>query len=400
MPTDLSVLDAVIKDVYEGSLREQLDQEVKTLRRIVKTSEGTTNEVGGRYVTFPVHVRRNQGIGARSENTPLPASGSQKTAGVRIPLKYLYGSMGLTGQAISLVKTNYQAFISAVELETKGLKEDLAYDTNRQVYGNGVGTIGTITGIVTDTELPVDRTDLFQLDMIVDICTLPSTVDVSGRVITAIDHDASTVTISGAAITTAANDVIVRTGNLNLEWTGFESIIQPTGELYNLDPATEPVWAAYENENGGTPRAVSESLFTTATDEIRRRGGKNPSVIFYTLGIRRAYAALLQADRQYVNTQKFTGGFEGLAFATDDGEIPMVTDVMCTPNTAYFVNEDRIKMYRESDWRFMDYDGSKFQRKITSSGTYDAYEATMLQYSELGTDRRNAHGVVRDLTEA
>ncbi len=43
----------------------------------------------------------------------------------------------------------------------------------------------------------------------------------------------------------------------------------------------------------------------------------------------------------------------------------------------------------------MDRDGSMWQRVVG----FDAYEATMFQYSELGTHRRNSHGVIQDLTE-
>jgi hypothetical protein len=73
----------------------------------------------------------------------------------------------------------------------------------------------------------------------------------------------------------------------------------------------------------------------------------------------------------------------------------MVTDTYCPPNTIYGLNEDELKWYREADWEFMDRDGSMFQRVIG----YDAYDATMYQYSELGTHRRNSHFVLTDLIE-
>jgi hypothetical protein len=43
----------------------------------------------------------------------------------------------------------------------------------------------------------------------------------------------------------------------------------------------------------------------------------------------------------------------------------------------------------------MNRDGSNWQRVIG----FDAYEATMYQYSELGTHRRNTHGLMSDITE-
>ena len=152
------------------------------------------------------------------------------------------------------------------------------------------------------------------------------------------------------------------------------------------------------NTNGGTPTAVSETMFTKMADDIRVNGGST-SVIFTSLGVRRAYANLLRQQRQFVNTKEFTGGFSGIGLVTDSGEIPIVTDNDHPRNSLHFLNEKEIQVYREADWSFMDRDGSQWQRKITSSGVHDAYQATMYQYSELGTTRRNTHGRIDDLIE-
>lgn len=61
----------------------------------------------------------------------------------------------------------------------------------------------------------------------------------------------------------------------------------------------------------------------------------------------------------------------------------------------FFANEDELTVYRQADWEFMDRDGSMWNRV---SG-YDAYEAIMYQYSELGCHRRNTQGLLADLTE-
>lgn len=396
---NLATLNAVTKEIYEGSLQRQLNDDVVTLQRIVKTSDGVSNEVGGRYVTFPIHTRRNTGIGARAENAPLPAAGSQGTAAARVGLKYLYGAIELTGQAIALIEKDYQAFISAIDEETEGIRRDLAKDLNRQVYGTGKGTIGTVTAIGTAvTTVTVDRADLFQVGEFIDIITLPATVAVAGRTVNAINLATKVITLD-AAVTTAVGQVLVRNGNVDNEWTGLTSIVAATGTLYNIDPNVEPVWTSNVDANAGTGRAVSEAMFTKFADDIRVRGGKT-SVIFTTLGVQRAYGNLLQQQRQFVNTTKFAGGWSGLTFTTGNGDIPIVADVDTPPGSAWFLNEPDIKLYREGDWSFMDRDGSKWQRKITAAGEYDAYTARLFQYSELGTKRRNTHGVMRDLIEA
>jgi hypothetical protein len=110
---------------------------------------------------------------------------------------------------------------------------------------------------------------------------------------------------------------------------------------------------------------------------------------------------LVQA-RRFSNTKEFTGGYSGLAFTTDQGEVPMVADIDAPPNRIYGLSEENIRLYQDSDWQWMDYDGSMWDRLPGSvAGTIkDAYGATMFQYSELGTDRRNAHFVMNDITES
>lgn len=403
MPATLATVSGILKEVYEPGLQKQLEEDNVALKRIERTSEGVTQNVGGRYTTFAIHTKRNSGIGARQEMEALPIPGQQGTAAATVKLKYLYGSAQLSGQTLKLVNTNIQAFTSALELEMDGLRNDLAKDLNRQVYGTGNGAIGTITGAATGQVIPVDRADLFNIGDNVDVVNLTGpTVDIAGRTITAIDltAGANTVTVSGAAPTVSSGEIITRAGNgpvsstVNREWTGLTSIVDDSGILYGVNPSTEPVWAANVDDNGGTDRAVSEGLMTLMADTIRTKGGKT-TLILTSLGVRRAYANLLSTQRTFSNVKEFTGGFSGIGFTTDKGEIPIVVDADAPPGKMFFINEDQIRLYRAMDWEFMDYDGSKWERVVG----YDAYSCTLHQYSELGTHRRNTHGVIEDLIE-
>src|SRR5436190_16869847 len=114
MPATLTTVSAILKEVYEDDIREQLDNGAVALRRIEKSSEGVESQVGGKYVTFPIKTRRNQGIGARNEMELLPVAGQQGYAAARVGLKYLYGLVRLSGQTIELADSNYQAFASAL----------------------------------------------------------------------------------------------------------------------------------------------------------------------------------------------------------------------------------------------------------------------------------------------
>ena len=113
MPADLATVTAITKEVYGPTIVDQMENEITLTKRMTKSSANVETTVGGKYVTFPLKTRRNTGIGYRNEGEQLQASGQQGWNSVRVPLRYGYGRVRLTGQVIELVDKDYQAFASA-----------------------------------------------------------------------------------------------------------------------------------------------------------------------------------------------------------------------------------------------------------------------------------------------
>lgn len=402
--TTMTVVSNILKEVYEDKLRDQLQSEVMTLQRIEKSTEGVTSEVGGKYVVFPIRTRRNHGIGARNENEALPNPKSQKYASARVQLANLYGAASLTGQTMELAEKNFQAFASALEQELSGLRQTLSKDMNRQVYGTSSGVLASVTADGANT-VTVALTDLqyIELGMQIDVYDITGvTPKFVNREITAVNTGTGVLTYDGADGTAVATDIIVRAGSVNRETIGFKQIVNNSGTLYNVDPTVEPVWKSVVDDNSGADRALSEGLMIKMVDNIRTQGGRT-TVIFTTLGVRRAYFNLLSQQRRFQSgggAIDFAGGFKGLAFTTDWGDVPVMSDFDCQPKRMYFINEKELKLYQEGDWKFMDRDGSRWQRIIDAAGSYDAYQTMMYKYCQLGTHRRNSHGLLSFVQEA
>lgn len=396
MGATLTTASNILKEIYEPKIQEQLQNYNKAAKRIEKSTEGVTSEVGGKYVVFPIHTKRNHGIGARLEMEQLPTAQNQGYSSARVQLAYLYGSLRLSGQSIELANSNFQAFASVLDQEVNGVQTDLAHDMNRQTFGTHVGVLMTSSAGYAVNTISTTNTQYMEVGMVVDVYDSTGvTLRASARNVTAVTKNTSIV-VDGAAIATGANgDIVVRTGSINRETIGFSEIVNNTGTLYNVDPTVDTVWKSVIDSNAGVNRALSEGLMIKMVDDIYTNGGSNPTVIFTTLGVRRAYFNLLTQQRRYTNTKEFAGGFTGLAFTTDEGDIPVMTDVDCQPNRMYFLNEKQMKIYREGDWAFMDRDGSKWQRVIG----FDAYDATLYSYRQLGTHRRASHGMIQDITE-
>lgn len=396
MPADLTTVSAITKEVYGPRIADQLENEQNLSKRIEKSSTGVTSEVGGKYVTFPLKTRRNSGLSYRAEMGTLAAAGQQGWQSVRVPLRYGYGRVQLSGQAIELVNTNYQAFASAMTEEMNGLKTDIAKDTNRILWGNGLGVLGTVdtaAGPVNTISLGtnMEAVKFIDMDMMIDILTSAGADKaINNRKVTGINYATGDITFDGAAGTVAVGDIIVRTGNYGLEPQGLTSLVSNSAAaLFNLSSATEPLWTSTVDSTGG---ALSESKMIAMCDTLRSWGGA-PTAIWADLGTRRAYFNLLTTQRRFTGTQDFEGGFKGLAFAYDT-DIPVLTDVDAPAGKLHFLREEDFKIYRSKPWAFDDRDGGLW-KWVTGK---DAVEAYMKQYWEFAIQRRNTQGVMTGIT--
>ncbi len=401
MGSTLATIDATLKEVYEGDIRRQLNDDIVALKRVTRSSDGVSNETNGKYVTFPVHVRRNGGLGSRNESEALPAAGQQGYAAARLALKSDYLGISLTGHAIDMSDEKPKAFAKSLDEEMERGRMDFKKDLNRQIYGNGSGAITTVRANGTGVNVVpvVDARHFWIGAHVVDIVTAPSTVAVSARTVTArsLAPGANTITLSGATFNVTAGQLITLTGSVNREITGLGAIVQNSGVLYNLNPSTEPEWTAEVDSNSGTPRALSESLMIRMNDNIRGRGSSKTSVILTDDGSFRAYWALLSQLRSFVNTEEFTGGFKGLKFIAGNQEIPVVSDYDAPLGVMHFLNEDELTFYRDEDIHWLNRDNSILKQKTDANGRYDIWEAHMVERHELGTGRRNSHGKITDI---
>ena len=399
MSATLTTINGILKEIYEGNINNQLNEERLTIKRIEQTSEGTgTDAVGGKYVTFPVRVSRNAGISYRAENVMLAPAGRQGLKAAQEQLKYGYGRVRLTGQLIALAESNRQAFASGMDIEMDGLKSDLAKDENRVAYGHvdaavASGIKAKTTGAGGTNTITVDSSLYIEEGMVIDITNAGTPV--AGG--TALTVDAvltpTTFTVGAGAPTVVVGNYVSRTGNYNQEPTGLNKIIDNTGALHGLDPATTSKWKSAED---GTTTTLTELLMIKMVDDVRVASGKIPTAIFASLGVRRAYWNLMTSLRRYNEPKKFEGGLTGLSFMYGEKDLPVVADPDTPAKHMFFVNEKELKIWRDKAWYWEDRDGSVL-KWVTD---YDAFEGLMKQYWQIGTHQRNAHAKLTNITES
>lgn len=403
MGLDLTTAADALKEFYLPAVREQLVNRNEYLAQI----ETSSDSVEGLQTVLSLHVGRNEGIGARAELGDLPTAGNQSYKKERVNLTFQYGTIQVSGPAIAAAQSDRGGWIKAVESETKGIVTDQKRDEERQLLGTSNGVIATCGTTTTSADVVTSATSTqlrhLRVGMAIDIGTLASpTTIASNRTITAVNLSTGVVSISGATVSTTSSHFIFRTGNggdvansSKKEYTGLQTIVDSSGSLFGVDPATYPVWASYEASAAGA--ALSDTLIEVLIDEVDINSPSGPP----TWGIAdhgqvRKLAASLKSQKRFANTTDLKGGFTALEVATASGKINVSALRDCPTLTFFGLNPDHLGLHEASGWDFLDLDGAVLSRVAGK----DAYGATLYHYSEHVTDQRNAHGKITTLAAA
>ena len=419
MPATLSTVDAILKDDY----KEYLDN-LNEANFILSQVETRKDTVQGRIARHAVHLGRSSGVGARAEGGTLPTAANQSYATVPVPVRYGYGRIQLSGPTIKQAVTDRGAFIDALDAEMEGIKKDAMKDVNRQLWGtsNGViaqcGTTSSSTTVVlaSTTGSTALRQLFFDGGMVVDIGTVASPTTVaSARTITSVDETNKTIAISGAAVTTSSSHFVFRSGaggassntgqpgDGQVELTGLQTIVDDTAILHTINPSSQPKWKSYVNSNSGTNRSITETLITGSIMKTLTNSGKKPSLLVSAEGVNLAISNLLLSLKRNMEQTNLKGGYAGIQFYSpsvsgkgDEAPTALYADFDCPNNRLYGINPDVLVYHQVGDgFQFMDLDGAVMNRKPD----VDAYEATLYAYGELACKQRNAHFVIKDITE-
>jgi hypothetical protein len=448
----LSNYSYVLKTFYLDAIREQINNSTVLLKRLKRNTES----VAGKNATIAVHYGRNLGTIALGDGGLLPDAGYQKVLETIVPMKYNYGRITVSGPTIAATRDAKGAYAKALDYEMKGLIKDVSKDVNRQLWGSGYGilarwqsgdttshvlqkaylptaggagfgsTFGSkyimpegatalecvIVGYTAGTAITIDTTAL--APSAVTIGTLTDTITVSNPGITEAAGDFYIKGNSTRQVLSGTTDVTRRemmglygivndkdpdscftTGTVA---SGTEGLTTP-GTLQSLAAGTYSWWQgnvlAHASGRHAAQRALTTDLMQQAVDATEEQladdvgGALSPTIILTTRAIRRKYVDLLVADKRFIDWKVMDGGFKVVEF----NGIPMAVDNDALGGDMYFLYEPSLQIYQMSDLEWMDQDGNV----LTKVANYDAYEAILFWYSELGCSRRNVNTVLADL---
>lgn len=444
----LSTYDEVLKIFYLPAIQEQLNH-ATILADLIDINE---EDISGKDAKIEMHYGRTTGTGARADGATLPTANYQKYKKATVPMKYNYGRLQVTGPTIAATRDERGAYAKALDSEIKGLVADVKQEINRQLWGCGWGIIGRFRSGTSALTLPKKYRGNTYGDgfgsafgakylkergdgVLIEVGSLSSSsaatisaIGTTDMAATAYDdtssdeYDTLTNTSPG---TGSEGDWFVRPASITsyaasgahrLEMMGLRGIVTDTdledimfydatngqvgGGLYNdpLQGLTVDTYSWFKaNVDVHTSgryqgqRSLTFPLMDTMFDKVEEKAGKDygPDLILTTRAIRREYVDLCRADRRFVNTMTLDGGWKAIDF----NGVPFTVDNDAIDGEIYFLTTKDIQLYRMSDYDWMNKDGAVLSRV----SNYDAYEAVLYRYAELGCKRRNSHGVLCDL---
>lgn len=407
MAQTLATFDAVLKDLYVGPIIEQLNQKTYMLDQIERDS--STIDFTGRRAIIPVHKNRNRGRKSIGDGGVLPTAGQQETLDAIVKIKYHTYGIELTDATIEASKKDEGAFISAIDLETKGVATDMKKDMNRQVFGTGDGLLGTCGTTTASTTVVLETSNdvqYIQIGDVVDIIVKSSGATSTGAVGTLVENrnvEAKTITVA-ATVTTNSTFGVYVSGNRSQEINGLRNITAKNRTLHeiNSETAGNAFWNGNEKlvgESATKTTVAGESAFEILADEVGAQGNGDVEVFLTSRGIRRRLADSYNSQKRYNDAQAVDvhGGYSAIMV----NEIPVISDDDSPKQWAFGFNKSALRWVELTAPGWLQAEGGAIlQLKNAGSGLSSAsWQGWWKWYCQLASDAPNRTGALRFCTD-
>ena len=416
----LAAFDAALKDLYVGPIVEQLNQKTYILDQIERDADHIDHT--GRRAVVPLHKNRNRGRKSIADGGTLPSAGAQVYLDAIVPLRYHTYGIELTDQVIEASKTNEGAFVSAIEVESKGVAVDMRKDMNRQAFGTGNGALAapSVAGAPLEgldkasktTDLKFGQSSDMQYVQIGDVVdVLKEATGETGNGVVGAEVVAKNIgSLKVTLGTTLAAELAANTynvyvsGNRNQEMDGLRNITENERTLHSVNSATagNAFWKGNIVKAGtsfATTAVAGESLFEQLADNVGAQGNGDVEVFLTTRGVRRRLGDSYQSQKRFNDAKAVDvhGGYSAIMV----NEIPVVADDDCPKGYAFGFNKSALKWFEQTKPGWLEREnGGIFHLKTAGTGTYAAvWQAWFRWYAALGSVAPNRTGRIEFCTD-
>jgi len=385
----LTTAQNALKTVYLEAISNQLNFRVDPIFSMIKQS---SDGVFGRQIVKLVPYGINGGLSAGTETGVLPEIGETKYARFTTTLKNLYGKLEISDKAIRASLDSEGAFVNLLNAEMENLIYSSKFNLNRMLWGDGTGSLSTISAVDTTNETMTVANYLpFMEGMVLDFYNEGELdTDMAGVVVVKVDRATSKVYLSDISSTFTTANASKYTcyvqGSKDNELTGILALFSSSATLYGLTRDSYKSLMPYSYTKTSS-ETVDEVFIQKMIDNVCLKSNVEPNVIscggnsFYTL-----MGSLTNAVKN-VDLANLDGG---IVSATISG-VPVLRNRFVNANKIYILNTDQFILHQLCDWEWLTHsDGSILKQKEG----YATYSATLVKYADLICNRPNAQGVV------
>jgi hypothetical protein len=399
---DFTALQAVLNTVIMPAVKDQMYEKAPSWQL-----------VGGWSAAKQVATRANVGVDKFENNKMYISIRDGYHSGIvniQPGQKYQYGQPQWD-QTYNQIKTLVGSFIipkAVLNTSDKGavirplmnnsrsLANDMAMESNRQLYTKGDGVIATAASASGGTSTTLYLTPSVNGDIVYSRYFpkgLIIAVGASGPM-TVASATGNTVTLVSPGGTWSASDPINRVNGSNVNCDsldGFPEMVSASITYQNLSVAAAPLWAssedaAIETLTGSTIQSKMFSQYFLAN----QTGSVN-----WILANRHAfqcYGESLTGQVRFDPKEVLTGGWVGLDFMA--GQAKILLDFDCNDDSIYFMTMDEVIFgeFQPLEWE-KGTDGMlfKIQQQLD-------YEVTASWMGNIGTTVRSAHSKLHNKT--
>jgi hypothetical protein len=235
----LATADAILKDLYRGPIIDQLNYKTYMLDMIERDADSV--DFTGRRAIVPVESTGNESPTSMPDNGTLATPGAALEQDAIINIRFHNGAVEISDMLIeSATGSNAGAFVNELDRQTDRLAKSMRKNINRQVFGDGTGTLATLaTSPAAATTFTVDSTQYLRTNMVVDVLQKSNgTVRAAGLTISNVNRTTKVVTVSANVTATLTTDGVYKEGAYGFEMDGLRNITGKGRTLHGINSAT------------------------------------------------------------------------------------------------------------------------------------------------------------------
>ena len=404
MKITIAQISALLEKLILPTIQDQLFNKTVLLKYFKKNNMGVTFNNDKIYITALTSGHSGVGFTGATGAITVGKSTDQQMV---VSAKYGYGSHIIWDSAIQTAKGKPGALINLVKKLGKDLETEFKKSLNRQLFGDGKGTLTQINGASVSTATQtVDSTRFLRVGQVVEVGTTAEIEAGTADTATVQTINSTTSVTFTSAITTANNDKIITSGVYNTKDSQYEELdglgnlvsnetVDAGSSFQGIARATNDWTNSYVD---ATSAVLTEAQIIDLISDISEFG--DPDLIITTVALRNKYSSLLSAQKRYLNTVDLKGWFKGLEVSVWEQPIPMVADYDCPAGVLFALDTSTFSLAELNPLQYLaDGSGAIMTNVYDTDGKrIPAFQTTMKFYGNLVCTNPRANGKLTNKT--